>query len=190
MVTLITMENLWKSFPGCECIKRILINCGFDSEFAIKCINENNLDALKGCVDKNFIKTLNCAHLNFYMAQEKFELLPGHRALTLEWSKRMNQTSNQINDERIDIRHPAFSPILREIISTALKNYSKTPHARRFSDFIMNFSIYIYIMAGRACYDILSANIPLPKTGTIRKLGFVRFSRFFLFFIQIFPEIF
>lgn len=92
-------------------------------------------------------------------------IFTGHRAVILDWCQ--NKLNEQPSDDTFSIKDVSFSPILREMIISASSNYHKTPNAHRFSKLLMDFSVYMYIMAGKATYDILCANLPLPKSGTV-----------------------
>lgn len=80
-----------------------------------------------------------------------------------------DERPNETN-KTFTVENPAFSTVLREIISSALTNFNRDPKTRVFSDLLMKFSIYIYILAGIASYEVISANLPLPKATTICKL--------------------
>lgn len=92
--------------------------------------------------------------------------------MLLKWCQDLAEERDSLN-ESIDINSAAFSPIMVELIRSALKNQNKAPNARRFSEVIMNFSIYLYIMAGKACYEIISSNLPLPKANTISEYDYL-----------------
>lgn len=116
---------------------------------------------------------VDCSHITTYMNQQNFKFLPGHRFSISSYVERM-VTARATNDpnESIQIDDPAFTPLLREMIRTSLNNYGKLSTNNRFTELLMNFSIYIYIMAGKSCYEVICANLPLPKAGTIRKNEF------------------
>lgn len=146
------------------------MNCGFDSPDYLNYLKENNINELEEYINKDRkildISGLNCLHINTYLSQQTFKLLPFHRILVLNWShtEPVNTSKDSFN-----IDNPAFSPILKEMIRAALSNYNKLPTNNRFSDQLMNYSLYLYIMSGKACYEILCANLPMPKASTIRK---------------------
>lgn len=173
------MDKIWNNFPGCDCLKLILINSGYDNLASLKCINQDRLNELEVHINENRenLEVLICAHKNRYLEQRKFHFLPGHSALMLNWCE--NEVQNLLQDEvqnkteTFNINDPAFSRILKEIITSGLSNHSKRPNVHRFSEMIMDFSIYLYIMAGKSCYETLSANLPLPKAGTVCKLIFI-----------------
>lgn len=65
--------------------------------------------------------------------------------------------------------HPAFSAILRELISSALTNFNRDPKGRKYSEILFDFAIYMYILAGKASYEVMCGNLPLPQVTTICK---------------------
>lgn len=138
------------------------------------CLNEDMLNQLENQIHQDNqsiakVKQIcSCDHLKLYEEQENFKFLLGHRAMILKWCEGKNPKQSTSNDS-FQINNPAFSPVMREIIRASLLNHNKHPNTRRFSELLMNFSIYIYIMAGKACYEIISANIVLPKAQTIGK---------------------
>lgn len=172
------MKKVWKVFSSCDCLKHILIKCGFNIPQYLSGIDAGNINTLEAYVnsENNFFDSLSlvCDHLNTYKRQPIFKFLPMHRLLILNWSSqsRLNKNSR----ETFNIEHPAFPPILREIIRLALSNYeNKSATSNRYSELLTDFSIYLFINAGRACYEIISANILLPKAVTIGKMNIDRF---------------
>lgn len=168
-------NKIWTQFPGCECLKSILSSFGYDNPYSLKCLNTNTtLIELEEQVQKNnsIIGRFTCEHAERYKLSTKFEFLAGHRALLLNWCQNLNNpVSKQDDIDAFINKNPAFSTILKEIIKSALANHGKPPNTKRFSQTLMDFSVYIFIMAGRACYNVLSANLPIPKTGTICKFS-------------------
>lgn len=141
-------------------------------------LNESILDELATCINREFIQSFECDHKKIYEEiyeeKQQFKFLPGHRVLLLEWAKKQhwgqqNIASNSTSDETIQINHPAFSPIFRDIIRSALKNHDRPPTGHRFSALLTDFCMYIYIMAGKECYETLSGNICISKAGTMCK---------------------
>lgn len=167
-------DKIWKNFPGCECLKSFLLNSGYDNIPSLMCINNNKeLENLEKYIEENrwLTEKLPCSHGKLYETLPKFQFLPGHRATILDWCQ--NKLTYNVPDNEnstFKVENAAFSPILREIIASALSNHEKPQNLHRFSQLLIDFSIYTYIMAGRACYDILCANLPLPKSGTVGKI--------------------
>lgn len=136
-------------------------------------ITENHLIEFENYVNssrESILDGLNCSHATIYRNQSLFKFLPGHRIIILSWPAQIpfDKDSHEAV-ETFSVKNPAFSPILREIISSALTNYNRDPKTRIFSDLLMRFSVFIYILAGKASYEVICSNLPLPKAGTIRK---------------------
>lgn len=163
-------NNLWRTFPSCDCLKQMLLKCGFDSpEYLKGVVKVDELTELEKYIDQDrtILNFPVCLHKETYANQKTFKFLPFHRILILNWSANADTCSNSIDS--ISIEHPALSPVLREMIRAALSNYKKLPTNNRYPDLLMDFAMYLYIMAGKASYEVICANIPIPKAGTIRK---------------------
>lgn len=159
---------MWKTFPGCICSKQILIRNGYENIHSLLNINKDKLDRLEIEVEKNreIINELKCDHSKIYDTQPKFKILLGHRSLIIQWCEELSKCHNSRNESEL-INNPAFSKILTEMVRSAVTNQKKEPNARRFSKLLMDFSLYLYIMAGKACYEVISFNLPIPKANTI-----------------------
>lgn len=158
-------------------MKHILIECGYDNIYSLKLINDDKLNALEMEMNTHpqVIQSFNCTHSKVYKSQPKFKILLGHRTLLLHWIQNLSQTENQSSERSIDIDHPALSKIMSEILRCFLANHNKPPNNRRFSELVMNYSIYLYILAGKACYEIICENLPLPKVSTISMFAITLF---------------
>lgn len=140
-----TNVDIWNDFSSCECLKSILINTGYDNIPSLMCMNDDQLTNLENYVEENpwIIEKINCDHIKSYGTLTKFKFLPGHRAFLLDWCQNKStcqDSANNANTFKID--DAAFSPVLREIISSALSNHQKAPNSHRFSRLVMDFSIY------------------------------------------------
>lgn len=108
-----------------------------------------------------------------YRVDRKFKFLPGHKALLLNLPKQVEKHIN--NDNQIDGGSEnqenlcKFSLVLQKLIETATTNADKHANAARFSEVIKYFATYIHLICGKACYQTLCANLPIPKADTIRK---------------------
>lgn len=166
---------MWSKFPGCDCLRHILCECGFDNALSLKLITEQHLSEMENYVNscrESILNSLTCNHANIYRSRTIFKFLPGHRPIILSWPAQILaqiSSAEELNkmQQTFTVNHPAFSPILREIICSALTNHDRDPKGRTFSDLLMKFSMYIYILAGKASYEIICSNLPLPQAGTI-----------------------
>lgn len=128
---------------------------------------EENIDQNKtliGSIKTEFLG--DCSHIEYYKNSQNFKFLPGHRLFILKFSESLPEADGNDAFQRA-FQHPAFSPLLQNLIQTALKNYDKSSTNKRYSNLLTDFAIYIYIMAGKAVYEVIAANLPLPSTSTI-----------------------
>lgn len=167
-------NNLWKNWHGCQCVKKILTQNGYESEHGLQLLDESNLERLENFIGNDWQSILGsvtkCDHFKIYTKQQKFKFLEGHKRLLLNWCKELNEKKldgkSQLAEQSF-VENPAFSPIMKVMITAALNNFQKPANTRRFPDLLKDFATYIYIMAGKATYEILAANIHLPKAKTI-----------------------
>lgn len=176
------MDKVWQSFTGCPCLQTALIKSGYADFFSLETINENSLAEIEQYIsqegaqfwDSNASSSSStvCNHVGTYKNQDNFEFLPGHRRCILNWCSNLRLREKQITDPSIETfstDHPAFKPVLREIVSSALGNQMKTSNRNRYSDIVHDFGTYIYMLGGKKCYEIMSANIQIPALTTIRE---------------------
>lgn len=145
-------------------MKEILRKNGFDSPEHLQGITEEHLNSLEGFISQNRKSSgdvsTQCEHANFYNDKsQNFKFLPGHRILLLDFHNSVHSSQT--------FEHPAFPILLQNMIETALNNHGKPDNRNRYPELLMDFAIYIYIMAGKACYEVISANLPLPAAVTI-----------------------
>lgn len=121
------------------------------------------------------MEKLNCCHSATYKSQiinKTFEFVPGHHALILELGKRCvsKEIVDKITEKTIkDINEPAFSNLLTELAKTAHANFEQPKNLNRYSDIIKCFAMYTFMICGKFFYQIMSKNLPMPATSTVRK---------------------
>lgn len=182
---------MWNSFEEFlneeipECLKKILSVSGYENEISISNMKESDFKQIEEFVNKHhrpMIDCLTCCKSAIYQAQEKFELLPGHKSLLLHLSQQMNLKREHYSAPTADSSifretnfieraqsEPAFSLLLKEFITNSVNNFKKMPNSRRYSEIIQDFSTYIYMLCGRKCYEVISSNLPMPQATTICK---------------------
>lgn len=150
---------------------RILEECGFDSESALSCITSETINEIEQFVnnDLSILKTTS------YEDVVNFKLKPGHKAFIINIPNRMNQLKKETLGENVQSKISDFSYILRTFIETADMNKGKHPKGFRYNETNRYFSTFIYLMCGKACYEALSANLPIPQANTIRKIHILNF---------------
>lgn len=155
----------------CNCVKELLIQCGFENRASLENINDTNLQMMEEYIknNRNCLENLPECHRNKYQSQAEFNFLPGHRVLLLNLPQicKLERAESRSDDRIAD--NPAFSTMLKELIRTAVQNSNKTPNNYRYSDVVFDFAMYTFMMGGRALYEVLRANLPLPAVSTVRK---------------------
>lgn len=165
------MDVLWANFPGCECLKRILLACGFDNEFSLCSIDKDAINLIESHLNENreIIQNLDGCHKQFYEKQTRIKLLPGHY-LTLSKLPEFIKSNSSESKKLVEKNHPAFSSVLSAMVTTALDNHNKPPNTQRYPKLLTDFAMYTYLSSGKASYKMTCRNLPLPKESTICKL--------------------
>lgn len=160
-------------------LKVLLESFGYDSLLSLKQITIEKIDQLeqfiqskKGIVLRK-LDGINDAAAVVYKEQENFVFLPGHRDIMLNFPKNIidmqwsmhTQSTFEISENHE--QQAEYSHILTQMIKTANMNMNKSKQANQYTDDIKYFSTYIFLLCGRACYDTLSRNLPIPSTKTI-----------------------
>lgn len=175
------------------CIKKILLSCGYDTMLSLQNISLGTVERIEKHVNEhicNIAQEFDCCHKDFYMKQTVFKFLPGHCDLLITLSRVLsNSTCNREQDPVYQLdhgrniepkyeslhftntikNHPSLSVILKELIMTAVRNGLKGNTNSQYTDVIRYFATYIYIIGGRACYEVLYKNLPLPSVSTVCK---------------------
>lgn len=106
-----------------------------------------------------------------------FQIAPGHRILIENFPDIINRIKT--TEHPINIQNDT-SLVLQLLIEASKKNFRREPKGRIFEDEIRLFATYLYLMCGRACYDTLCANLPIPQSSTIRAYFSPSFSHSFV----------
>lgn len=157
------------------CIKLVLNLCGYDTFLSLSGMDQSSIVAIEECITSNFrnqILQLSCCHGEFYRSQMslqiQFKFLPGHVTLLLALSRYVEEYRAIYQKKVIDLSE-RYSFILNELIKTAEDNQFKSIHKSSYPDSIRFFAMYIYLLCGRNCYNMLNANLPMPSCSTICK---------------------
>lgn len=150
-------------------IIKILEFCAFENESSLMSIDNDAIVDIEMYVNENpqILKETSYKNVN------KFKFKPGHRLLIIQLPqliKNCNQTETKL--QKIGHLRPQmnFSQILKSFIETAESNNGKQPNGFRYDEINRYFSTFVYLLCGKACYDTLSANLPIPSSHTIRKI--------------------
>lgn len=165
--------NFWDDFQNYigenipDIIVKILNAAGYETALSIAGINEQDIVTIEKFANENMKNML--IESAIYSKSGVFSFLPGHKTLVIALGKRADNyiLSTKKSVQNLD---PSYaSLIMKELMATLNANANVAPNRRRYSDIIQWFSIYIYIHSGRAAYEILCSNLPLPQVGTICK---------------------
>lgn len=152
-----------------EILIQLLYLTGFDNPIAVKGISEVNINETEKYITDN----LNGALANsVYDGKQTFQFLPGHKAIWLRLPTYVEKYENQMKNHNSFVENLPVSFIMKQMIRTALNNEHRDQQHRQFSSEIRHFSTYIYTMCGRACYEVLCHNLPLPQANTVCKFDY------------------
>lgn len=166
-----------------EIVIKVLKAAGYVTESILKLINEEEINKIEEYVRKNRIILKGTSYEN----ENNFEFLPGHRVFLsnlpndIGRMKEVNKNLPQIEKSTANCSHFPF--MLKALIETAESNSNGHPSGNRFNKNVQDFATYIYMMCGRACYDTLSANLPIPKSNTICMHRAMRNFSFVIFYV-------
>lgn len=171
------MTDFWinfEKFVGSEIpplIIKILKATAYNSALSIAVMNEEEIKQIEKFIrDRKLDDLLNGS---VYANSNEFAFLPGHRKLLLALGKKAEDyeliSSNAARLEK-EIKFPCASFLMKELIDSMDNNSNVASKGRRYSDIIQNFSIYIYLLSGKAAYEVLCSNLPLPQVPTICEL--------------------
>lgn len=152
--------------PLPSCIKKILSNCAYDTFVSLKNISEESVNEIEFHINSEsraLVQELDCCHSDYYKKQDRFKLLPGHRDLIISLSKISLSASQRMYS--FLAQNSDLPCILKEMVANVIENAERD--CPRYSDTIRWFSTYIFLLSGRACYEVLSKNISLPSIKTI-----------------------
>lgn len=147
-------------------------------------VTEDNLIDLESHIGKhhrNMIANLKCIHFETYSKISTgsiFQFLPGHRKLILALKhqiateKKSNVLDMTISRWFSELKDKSiFSNLLKELVTSAINNFEKTPNNHRYSEILRNFATYLYLQSGKQSYELISKNLPFPAVSTVCKLG-------------------
>lgn len=149
-----------------EIIVHILRKSGFDCRTTLAHINLETIAEIEEFANENR-EILNGSR---YENMVPFKFVPGHRIILRNFPNYIEQVKNMESNIEQKLNLSQFPYLLKCFIETAQSHANKSVKAFRYSEHIQSFSTYIYMMCGKSCYDTLSANLPIPKASTVRKL--------------------
>lgn len=148
-------------------IVQILGCCGFENELSISSITSDTINEIEDYVNED----LSILNNTSYEGVSHFKLKPGHKCAILNLPNHVHRSKESNSDGSDQCKMSDFSYILRTFIETAETNFGKHPKGFRYNETCRHFATLIYLMCGRACYEALCANLPIPQPSTIRKFN-------------------
>lgn len=171
-------DEFWPSFKAFlgnnfpDYLAEILIASGYETALAVQLLNPNNIKDLEVYVHENLRHLLR--NTTYVKNSAEFHFPPGHRSLLLnlpDQIQKFQQAKSLSPMQEKEWNLNEFSFVLKSLIETAQSNLNRNSNQHRYSESIRNFATYIYLMCGKACYETLSANLPIPLAGTIREFN-------------------
>lgn len=148
----------------------ILNETGFSTKIALKGINpDSTITQIEKFINKNYERLSRGLIGSIYENIQPFEIAPGHRVVIESIPQYMERIKTVKQISEFDTVANDFSFVLKMLIETAENNSGREPTGRRYNETIQHFATYIYLMCGRACYETLCTNLPLPQANTICK---------------------
>lgn len=145
-----------------------MIASGYDTKIALKSIiDDEAIGEIQQIVNENLDRNKNYLQGSSYEGVESFRLLPGHRRLIMNLHNYIREYDSIKQGQKVDTT--SFSFILKSLIETAEANQNKNPKQYRYDETLMYFAMYVYLICGKACYETLSANLPIPQAVTVCK---------------------
>lgn len=148
-----------------QIVTNILTKSGFNCRTTLALINAETITEIEEYVNENRAVLVGSCYENV----DPFKFLPAHRIVLRTISNYLDRLKmNESVEQKMDMSQ--FPYLLKCFIETAQSHANKSVKAFRYSEHIQSFSTYIYMMCGKSCYETLSANLPIPKASTVRKL--------------------
>lgn len=165
-----------EKFIGFEipiCVKSLLLFCGYDTIVSVKQITAQRIVEMQDYIRENSDDLFkNNGDVGDYNNQIRFEFLPGHRTILLSLPQLISDMQANAHFAPIEndmAKALEYSVVFTHLLETAKTNANKSKNAYQYDDIVKHFATYIFLLCGRACYETLNKNLPIPSTKTIRK---------------------
>lgn len=147
--------------------KGILTACGYDNIISLSELDIEEISVIENYANQagKMNSKLQCVLKR--SDSEIFSFLPGHKKVLLVLSQKAKEYKNKSKCKQWDLSNATF--IMRELINSMSENSNTPANGHRYSEAIQWFATYIYMMCGKAAYEVLCNNLPLPKDSTICK---------------------
>lgn len=145
-------------------IIEILIASGYDNFISVAGICEQEIKTIEKYANEQLKHLLKFGQ---YPDCEQFVFLPGHRKLLVELALKAKEFEAKQMNKKDTFNLSSTTLIMKEFIKSMNVNANLPKNAHRYSDIIKSFATYIYILSGKAAYEVLCNNQPLPQASTI-----------------------
>lgn len=153
----------------------ILQKSGYECPSVLCCLSSESIIEIEGFINENHFDWIkNCPEYSSLKDGEKFRLLPGHKTFLKTLPKLVQEFTSNITEKfeecakNINLNEASF--MLKELVKMFTENHNRHPKNRRYSDEMQNLAMYIYMLCGRAGYETISKNLPMPQIQTISKM--------------------
>lgn len=136
-------------------IIEILSSAGYDNSMSLTDISNDDINAIEIFWRKE-------------SRTEEFSFLPGQTKFIKELGKKIVQYE-QMDYKRNQFALSNASLIMREMFNNLKQNQNVAPTGRRYSEILQWFGTYIFMLSGKAAYEVLCSNLPLPQAATVCK---------------------
>lgn len=167
-----TFWNDFQTFVGVQIpyeIIEILTLNGYDSSLALDKIDDDEISVIESKIaGSKWIEVFKKSkyYLNWDPVQ-KFSLKPGHRKLIKVLGQKVATFEKEQASKSFMLDFSNASPIMKELLINLKVNENIAPNRRRYSEIVQWFSTYIFMLAGKAAYEVLCANLPIPQAATV-----------------------
>ncbi|XP_031623022.1 uncharacterized protein LOC116340587 [Contarinia nasturtii] len=155
--------NLGTDLP--KCVVDILKALEFTNVVALKEINSETVKQIEEFCNENPEVLGHSLIGTVYEKVKPFKFLLGHRLVILQLPNYCKSIeNNRSNDDLL-----TDSTIMRALKENARINLNRPESGKRYNTTSKTYAIYLYLMGGKALYESICANLPLPKADTVLK---------------------
>lgn len=154
-----------EKFP--DCLKVLLSSTGYDNGISLKYIDEEKVKNLEKFIANhriNVLNTLTCC----YKEGTNFKFLPGHQCLILALAEIL-KSNPPIADQNFDEDIFHSNDLMSLLVKAAKNNFGKPNNQNQYDRDLFHFSVYLFLVGGKSCYQSLQANLPMPSVSSIYK---------------------
>lgn len=168
------MCDFWNSFNSFlggnipNIIVKILEASGYENTTSLIGMNDKEIIEIQNFVRKNLRSLVEKSPQ--YSTYSPFIFLPGHKKLLLIIGKKAEEY-DKAQKKKPD-SNPIYNdatPIMKELMRSMEANLNVTPTGRRYSEVCKDYAMYVYMLSGKAAYEVLCNNLPLPQAATVCK---------------------